>query len=57
MENLQLKLTELHNVVNEIDQLNDKKAVLREEVMDIIKDNGLEKKKFAIGNRIVRYKL
>ena len=57
MEKLQQKLTELHNLVNEIDENNEKKALLRDQVLQIIKDNGLEKKKFSIGNRTIRYKM
>ena len=45
MEELQLKLTELHNVVNEIDKQTSRKSELRDELMTIIKDQGLEKKK------------
>jgi hypothetical protein len=57
MEDLRQKLSELHNVVNEIDTSTERKNQLKGEVITIIKERGLEQKKFSIGNRMIRYKV
>lgn len=56
MEDLREKLSELHNLVNQIDESTERKNQLKDEVIEIIKTNGLEKNKFSIGNRMFRYK-
>jgi DNA gyrase/topoisomerase IV subunit B len=56
MNNLQRKLTELHNTVNQIDELSIKRNTLKQEIIELVKQRGLEDKRFSIGNRFIRYK-
>lgn len=54
---LEDKLNELYHLTNEIEEKNKKRIKLREELIPIIKKNKLETRKFAIGDRVIKYKV
>lgn len=55
MKVLQDKLNDLYYLSTDIEEKSKKEKQLKAELLDIIKNNGLEKNKFGIGNKYVRY--
>ena len=57
MEQLQNVMSQLHHTLEEYDQVAERKKNLTEQVMTLIKENGLEGRLFQIENRSLRYKV
>lgn len=54
---LEDKLNELYHLTNDIEEKTKKKNQVRNELIPLIKANKLEGRKFAIGNRYIKYKM
>jgi len=54
---LEDKLNELYHLTNDIEEKTKKKNQVRNELIPLIKANRLEGRKFAIGNRCIKYKM
>ena len=55
-QRLQANLIELSEISNQIDQLQRKRDALKKEVIDLIKDYQLQKKKFSVNGRYIQFK-
>jgi hypothetical protein len=56
MNELQEKLSKLHDVVNKQEELSAERDTLKKDIMELIKKHGLEDKQLSIGNRLIRCK-
>jgi len=57
MEELQKKLSKMHEIVTKMDALTSERAELKPEIITLIKKQGLEDSQFSIGDRYMRYKV
>jgi hypothetical protein len=55
MEVLRGKLSDLYHLTADIDDKNKKKKQIKDDLLEIIKTNGLEKNKFGVGDKYIRY--
>lgn len=54
---LEDKLNELYHLTNDIEEKTKRKNQLRNDLIPLIKAHKLEGRKFAIGNRYIKYKM